>query len=209
MIDYREARSDDIDAIAELMHLAAGGISDFLLSKLVLGLSVTKLIAIALRDDQANFHFSNILVAEMDGKVVGVVHFYPANEHAIPDVMRTFVPKKRLAVFEAFYASKVKDSFYIHAIAVHPKFRNFSIDTDLFKFCKDMAIASGYDYLSAHVWQGNKISLNNLKMAGFVEIEKIAIEPHKLLPYKKGMVLLKSRKLVARKAVETSEEVWS
>lgn len=193
-IEYREARADDSDAIAELMEIAAGGLSDFLLTDLILGMNPRKLIEAALSDENTPFHFSNIIVAEKAGKVIGAVNFYPANQHEIPDIMRSIIPEKRLKVFEPFYNSKVPDSFYIHALAVLPEYRQTSVAIDLFKFCKEMAIASNYEHMSAHVWVDNTSVVNILKAAGFSEVEKIHIKPHRLLPYKKGMVLLKSKK---------------
>ena len=197
-IEYREARADDTNAIAELMEIAAGGLSDFLLTNLILGMNPRELVEAALTDENTPFHFSNIIVAEDAGNVVGAVNFYPANQHGVPDIMRSIVPAKRLAVFEPFYNSKVPDSFYIHALAVSPKYRQSSIAIDLFKFCKEMATTSGYEYMSAHVWADNTSVVNILKMAGFSEVERIHIKPHKLLPYKKGMVLLKSKPLSAQ-----------
>ena len=192
-IEYREANSDDTDAIAQLMEIAAGGLSDFLLTDLILGMKPRELIAAALNDENTPFHYSNVIVAEKIQQIIGAVNFYPANDHAVPDIMRSLIPKKRLAIFEPFYASKVPDSFYIHALAVLPEYRLSSIAIDLFKFCREMAITSGHEYMSAHVWADNTSVVNILKTAGFSEVEKIHIKPHKLLPYKKGMVLLKKK----------------
>lgn len=204
MIDYREARPDDVEEIAELMCMAAGAMGEFVLSRLVSGLNFKELMVSALHDESTTFHYGNVLVATMNTSVVGMAHCYPANQHALPGIIQALVPTKRLAILQPIYDSKVQGSYYVNALAVHPRVRRNSIGSTLFQFCEDMAVALGYDCVSAHIWQSDSGVQNALSKLGYCEVEKVAIKPHKLLPLSKKMVLLKSQQLVASDFLEKS-----
>lgn len=194
-INYRIAQADDIDSITDYMEMASGGITEFLLKDLISNVSPKELIKLALNDDNTPYYYTNVIVAEVDNKIVGATNFYPADQHGVPDIMLSFIPKDRIETLEPFLNSHVDNSLYIHTLAVHPDYRQTAIAMDLCKCCEAIALEAGYEYISAHVWADNTPVVYALKIAGFSVVEQIDIKPHPLLPHNNGMLLLKSQNL--------------
>ena len=194
-IDYRIARAEDIDSITDYMEMASGGITEFLLKDLISNFSPKDLIKLALNDENTPYYYANVIVAEVNNKIVGATNFYPADQHGVPDIMLSFIPTDRIEILAPFLNSRVDNSLYIHTLAVHPDYRQTAIAMDLCKCCEAIALESGYEYISAHVWTDNAPVVTALKIAGFTVVEEIDIKPHPLLPHNNGMVLMKSQNL--------------
>lgn len=190
-IVVRPANLSDVESIVPFIQTAAGGICEFLLADLVPEMSVSELIEMALMDENLTYHYQNVLVAECNKTIIAASNYYKASEHCLPDILRSLISKEKLAIIEPYINSVVKDSMYIHTLAVSEQYRHTPCGIILGKKIEQIAIEKNMRCLSAHVWRDNIPVYQGLKMAGFMEIEDLAIEPHPDLPHIGGMVLLK------------------
>lgn len=197
-IIIRPARLCDIEVIAPYIQMASGGISEFLLTDLVPGMSVSDLIEMALTDENTTYYYQNFLVAECEKKIVAAGNYYPAEAHGLPDIMRSFIAREKLDVIQPYMRSSIKHSMYVNTLAVAPEYRNTFCGLLLAKGIERIAKERGMRCLSAHVWRDNTLVYNGLKMAGFEKVETIDIIEHPDLPHKGGMVLLKGPDFIPR-----------
>ena len=190
-ITIRQARLEDIEAIAPFVQIAGGGIAEYLLTDLIPGLSINETIEMALMDENTTYFYQHFLVAECKQTIIGASNYYPAEQHCLPDIMRSMISKDKLDRIEPYISSKVDHSMYIHTLAVAPAYRYTSCGLALGKKIEQIAKENHYQCLSAHDWRDNKPVYLGLKMAGFKEVQHIPIAEHPDLPYQGGMVLLK------------------
>ncbi|MBA2654717.1 MAG: GNAT family N-acetyltransferase [Gammaproteobacteria bacterium] len=180
-ISYRMGEPDDAYSIAELLHVASCGLSDFLLNNILPNCDIIDLIALGVTDKTASISFSKTVVAEIDKKIVGIANFYPSVEHKIADIMRTFIPEERINHIADLFCDLLPNSMYIHALAVKPEVMKHNIGYRL--LCKVQAFSKleGFDTINAHVSRQNKV-FTSLTHAGFSVHKKIYLAPHLLLP---------------------------
>lgn len=187
----RFAGVDDIQHIVKFVEMASGGITEFLVEDLVGEMTSSDLIEMILNDEATPLYYENFLVAENNGKIIAAANFYSAEEHQLSEVMRTFVEEDKLKIIEPYLNSRVPNSMYIHTLSVDPSYRHIIVGFNLCGKIEKIAQEKGFKSLSAHVWRGNKLVLNALKLLGFKDVEYLSIPNHPLFEYEGGMVLLK------------------
>jgi len=187
----RSARIDDIQHIVKFVEMASGGITHFLVEDLVEEMTSADLIEMILNDETTPLYYENFLVAEDDGKIVAASNFYSAEEHQLSEIMATFIAEEKLKVIEPYLNSRIPNSLYIHTLSVLPSYRHITVGFNLCRKIEKIAQEKSFGSLSAHVWNGNKLVLNALKLLGFVAIQHLNIPNHPLFEYEGGMVLLK------------------
>lgn len=190
-VNIRQARLDDIQQIVPFVRMAAGGISEYLLTDLIEGMSVDDILEMALADENTPYYIENFLVAEKKQSLIAAANFYPAENHHLPDIMQSFITKDKIDVIKPYLDTRVDGSMYIHTLAVLPAYRLSAVGFKLAKNIEKTARDKGYQCLSAHVWRDDKLVFNGLKMAGFEEVERVFIPQNEHIKYKNGMVLLK------------------
>lgn len=189
-INYRMGAPDDAYQIAELLHLASGGISDFLLTDILPNCEILDLIALGVTDKSATISYAKTLVAEKNNQILGLLNFYPVSEHKIPDIMKSFIPMERIEYLSPMFSNLVPDSMYLHALAVKELKASISVATVLILNVIDRARSLGIKKLSAHVWANNDRVLNVLLRKGFEVYDRITFPHHSLLPDRNEMFLL-------------------
>lgn len=189
-VSFRRGVPDDAYQIAELLHIASGGISEFLLHDILPNCEILDLIALGVTDKSATISFSKTLVAEKNKKVQGILNFYPVSEHKIPEIMLTFIPQDRIEHISALFKNLVDDSLYLHAIAVREIPSGHNIGTVLVLKAIEYAKTLGITKLSAHVWSHNSKVLRVLLKKGFEIYDVITLQNHPRLPGQNQMFLL-------------------
>lgn len=189
-INYRAGVPDDAYQIAELLHVASGGMSDFLLHNVLPNCEILDLIALGVTDKSATISYTNTLVAENKDTILGILNYYPVHEHKIPDIMTSFIPADRIEHLAPFFNNVVPESMYLHALAVKEGRGAMSIGTMLILQVMDIAKKLGLARLSAHVWANNSRVLNVLLRKGFQVYDQILFPTHPLLPDRNEMYLL-------------------
>lgn len=189
-IILRPAVLSDINGIIPLIKMASGGLTEFLLDDILVGVPAETFIEMALTDENTTFYYSNIIVAESSRIIIGASNYYPAELHTLPDAMRSFINQDKLNLLQPYFNSRVDDSLYINTLAVLPEYRNTTCGLILGKKIEQIAKNQKKRCLSAHVWRGNKTLYYAMKMAGYKEIEHLDIS-HPSLTYEGGMALLK------------------
>lgn len=189
-IVIRPAVLSDVAQIIPLIKMASGGLSEFLLDDILEGVPADAFIEMALTDENTTYYYTNVLVADSHGKIVGASNYYPAEEHGLFSLMRSFIDKEKLDILEPYFNSRVENSMYINTLAVIPEYRHTACGLILGKKIEKIAQEQKKRCISAHVWKGNKVLFYAMKMAGFKEVEYLDIS-HPSLTYEGGMVLLK------------------
>jgi GNAT superfamily N-acetyltransferase/uncharacterized C2H2 Zn-finger protein len=191
-IIYREGRKEDSRRIAELDNIASDGAIEFLFRDLIPNMSPVQIVASNFESDRSTHSYRNVIVAEHDGKIIGMSLSFPGKYHKITDEMREFFPHDRISHFKHFFSAPVEGSYFIDALCVEKDFRNIGIGTKLIELTKDKARNEGYDSICLLVFRDNTNAQNVYKKNGFKVIEWIDLPSHKLMPHEGGCFLMKA-----------------
>lgn len=134
-----------------------------------------------------NFSYRNVQIAEIDGKVAGMMLAYrlPKAEdaedlQAFPEFVRPLVELEQC----------VPGSFYINMLATYPSYRNRSVGTALMATVDRLAAEAGCSLSSIEVFEQNEGALRLYQRLGYQIRERRKVIPHPCHPYEGDIVLL-------------------
>lgn len=190
-ITYRAAGSEDSVKLAELINMASGGLVEHLFHDLAPQVSSVEILAYGLQSDGRPHSYTNAIVAETEGEVVGMALSYSSDLHGITDEMRKFIPGVRLEHIQDFYAARVENSWYLDAIAVNPEFRGKGIGTELIGLVKAIGWDKGYRTLSLITFADNEPAMRVYRSIGFETVRHVEVLPNQFIDHEGGCLLLK------------------
>ncbi len=187
----RPARKDESHQIAELDSIASSGVVDFLYEGLVPGKRPVEVLGEIISSDEGFYNYANTIVADVGGSVAGAAISYPSRHQGINDEMRRFFPPERLAHLKGIFESRVPDSLYIDALAVHGEFRRRGLAGMLIDAVAERARGLGFSSLSLIVLAENAPARALYAKKGFLHAGDVPLEYHEKLPFRGGSFLLK------------------
>lgn len=187
----RQGKVEDLDLVVHAIIEAGAGVVEFMVKDVIPGMPVDKLVAAAVVDPDSPLHFSNAVVAEVDGGPAGVSLAYASERFGLPTELRVIVPKRRLDHLRSLFASKLEDSFYLHALWVDPTTRGMQVGRGLLDDTAERARKAGYKQLSLHVWADNEVALSLYEGFGFEPMATLPIGTTEQLDHKGGMILMR------------------
>lgn len=171
----RPARREDARRIAELYRDAADGVADYVWSGLALpGESVLDSGERRFARDNENFSWQNCVVAEHEGRIVGICLRYPVYE-ASPPPPPDFDP-----VLRPFAELEMSGSLYLAGVSVEPEHRGRGLGTrfqeEVFAHARGLGLAQ----VSGLIFEGNTVSRRVAERFGRRVVDRRQIVPHPL-----------------------------
>ncbi len=189
---YRRGKIEDCFKIAQGIDRASGGIVEFLFHGLLDGSTAAETMADFLREGVGYETYENAIVAECQGKIVGIVYSYPSKYHGITEETRKFFPKEKLDFLTDFFNSRVENSLFLDSIYVDEQFRGHGVGSKLIALTKEKAKESGYQQLSLMVMNENITARRAYERNNFKIVKHVDVKEHPLIPNKGGIYLLVS-----------------
>lgn len=199
-LKIRKASIDDCKFIAELALMAGEGIPAYFWEQSRKeNQDIIEVGANNLRSETENFSYRNVTIAEVDGKVAGMLLAYklppPGSQDDLneyPEFIRPLIELEQC----------VPDSYYINMIATYPEYRGKSIGTRLMGTVSKLAIEAGCKLISLEVFEQNQGALKLYRHLGYKIIERRRVIPHPCHPYSSGDVIL-----LTKNATETDSQI--
>jgi len=187
-LKIREATLDDCRAIAELALMAGEGIPAYFWEQSRRGRQdIIDVGANNLTSETENFSYRNVTIAEVDGKIAGMLLAYklppPGNLDDLneyPEFIRPLIELEQC----------VPGSYYINMIATYPGFRGKSIGTRLMGTVSESALEAGCKLISVEVFEQNQGALKLYQRLGYEITERRRVVPHSCHPYSGGDIIL-------------------
>ncbi len=189
-VTVRFGENDDSAAITNFIMSAGDGLFEFLLDGILPGIKARELIRMAVTDATSPLVYSNALLAEIDGRPVGLILGYPSEQYGIPPIVETIVPRRRLQHVAEILSSRIDDSWYINSVAVAPEARGCGVARLLLTTAADLAREQGFERLSLHAWADNAAALSLYGSLGFEAVRDIAVAPAERLTHSGTMRLM-------------------
>ena len=180
----RDATPEDSLEIAKLVLIASDGLAEYIWSLYAgPGDDLLEVGASRYQRTGVDYSFENTRIAEVDGRVAGMLLTYGIGElepvsDDVPDVLRPYA------------ALEEPDSLYISDVAIHARFRGQGLGKRLMADAHQIAAAKGYDKLSLIVFERNTFAHGLYIRLGFEERDRRAIVPHPCLNYEDGDAIM-------------------
>ena len=189
----RPAQVADIPHLARALMSASGGLTEAVYEGAIPGRSTDLIVEHLFSRPNATTSFTNCLVAESEGRVLGSIHAFPMNDMG-GDPADPLVSGDRLYLYTPFEQMHADGSFYIMAVAVYPEFRGAGIGRRLIAEAEAAAKARGFGETSLNVFAENRGALKLYESLGYEERARQPAVGHERLRYG-GDCLLMTRAL--------------
>jgi len=186
-VTFRAATRQDSRRIAELFSISSDGVVDYVWMNLQTeypGLEPVEIGAVRYASEEGNFSYTNCVVAEWEGEVIGQLCTYPVEANAEePD-------EPVDSVLEPYVRLEIPDTLYISSLAVFDGFRGRGLGTQMLAIARDQARERSIDTLSLLVFEQNAGAVKLYEREGFREVDRAPVVPHPLIHHTGDVVLM-------------------
>ncbi len=165
----RPAKRDDARVLAEFIDMASEGLSSHLWAQMAEpGETVWHVGERRARREEGGFSYRNARIAEVGGAPAGGLVGYPLPDEPVeigPDLPPMFVPFQELENLAC-------GSWYLNALAVHPRYRGHGLGRRLLDAAEKVARDQGCERLSLILFDRNNRARRLYERSGHREIAR-------------------------------------
>lgn len=184
----RSARKEDARALAQLIDIAGEGFGTYLWAQAAApGENALDVGTRRARREEGGFSYRNAVVAEIDGKIAGLLLGYrlaspydPGDLAALPAMVRPLVELE----------SHASASWYVNALAAFPEYRNHGLGTRLLAEADRIAREARAPALSLIVADQNEGAKRLYLRTGYREVARRPLVPFPGLGHTGDWVLM-------------------
>ena len=175
-MSFRPATKADCRKIAALYSISSDGVADYIWTCLAApGQEILDVGQQRYERDGTAFSYENCTIAEIDGKVAGMLVAFPM--HVDADRSDDDIDP----VLEPYADLEEDNSYYVCGIAFFAEFRGRGLGTRLMALAEDHARDKGFRKLSLIVFEQNQGAKKLYNRLGFRETLRRPIYPHPLI----------------------------
>ena len=188
----RPAHKEDCTDIARLFLTSSDGLAAYIWSRFAKAANVEEASLIEIgaaryARDGVEFSYSNCVIAERNGRIVGMLHGFPMQAPDGPPEAESD------PVLRPYSELEDLGSFYVSGIAVYEPYRGRGIGTALIGAAHRQATFLGCPRISLICFDANRGARNFYSRLGFAELARRPIHPHPTLHYVHGDAVLLAR----------------
>lgn len=187
-IRFREGELDDCDVLAQLINDSAEGAVEYLLAD-VSQQSALEVMS-AMLAHEVFYSYANTVVAEADGKVVGMVLSFPATGLRMDEQLANHYAVEKVQYINYFVENKIPNCWHLDALCVHQDYRNHGIGGRLLDAVKLKAIECAYPSVGVYVFATNINAYRFYQRHGFEFRKDVNVTEHEFLRDKQKLRLL-------------------
>jgi ribosomal protein S18 acetylase RimI-like enzyme len=177
-LKIRGAVKKDANKAVELIHIAITDIAEQLTGQTKKE-NIQKTLSQFFRGDNNRLSYQNIIVADILGKIAGIIITYPGEKATrLDEPILKRLRKKRRNEEIHFDKEANENDFYIDTLCVNDLFRGYGIGTMLLKDAEKMAIEKGYSRVSLNVAHDNQMAKKLYERVGYSKEKVIQINKH-------------------------------
>lgn len=179
MFTFRTATQDDAEQIADIIISTGAGIVEHLLDGLVPDLTASMILATALIQREGPYNTDNVIRSLQGDRIAALLFSYPSSEHAVPPLMESMLPAKRLEAVRPILERSVPDSLYINSVWIAETYRGQGYGEALMIEAANRCMAFGLKRISLFCWNDNESAMRFYARKGFTLYEHL---PSELIP---------------------------
>jgi len=186
----RPATAADARHIAELIAISSDGVALIDWSEQAAaqeGVSPLDLGTAAYAGDAGDYSYRNCVVAEVDGRVAGVLLTFATAERALPAPPP---PYDGSDVYAPYRYLEAPGTWYVCGVALYPEFRGRGIGSHLMALAETQARERGFDRVSLVAFEENAGSVRLYERLGYAVVDRAPVVPHPLIHVRGDALLM-------------------
>ena len=190
-VTFRAATKEDSRKIAELFSISSDGVVDYVWMTLASeypGLEPVEIGAVRYAREEGNSSYTNCVLAELDGEVIGQLCTYPVEASSVEEHNEAVDP-----VLEPYGRLGIPGTLYISSLALFEGFRGVGLGTQLLSIARDLARERDIGALSLLVFEQNIGAVGLYRREGFREVDRAQVVPHPLIRHTGDVILMSAQ----------------
>lgn len=176
-VQFRPACKEDCRLIAQLYSMATDGVADYIWSTLAeAGEDILDVGTRRYMREDIPFSYKNCIVADLNGKVIGMLVSYPIilEKNNVDDskIDPVLLPYQKL---------EEDQSYYICGVAFFPEYRGKGLGTKFLQIAEQKAKEAGLKKLSLIVFEQNSGAKKLYERYHYKVVARAPVVPHKLI----------------------------
>ena len=172
---FRPAQRADAREIARLFQISSEGGADYIWSLIAQpGEALLDVGAARYAREGVNFSYENCLIAEAEGRVIGMMHSYVMHEDPSPEPVTD-------PVLAPYADMEVPDTLYISSLALHEGWRSQGLGQAFLKHAQQRCEELGLKGLSLIDYASNTGARRFYERHGFEIVKTCTIVPHPMI----------------------------
>jgi ribosomal protein S18 acetylase RimI-like enzyme len=187
----RSARRDESGLIAELFEISSDGVASYIWSTLQADYPGLPLLEIGRRRyerEKTAFSYQNCLMADGQGRVLGMMHAYPVAPRSDAEP----APQPVDPILTPYAELEAPGTLYIAGIAVWPDCRGQGVGTRFLAAARERARDLKLRELSLLCFAGNNGARRLYERAGFVVADWRPVVPHPMIRHTGDVLLMQA-----------------
>ena len=162
---FRKANAGELRGAAAIIHAVSDGVTDALAGGLPI--NPAEALSLAFMMKMGCFSLENITVAELDGKMAGMLFAYPGAQHHLPAAAVPYLNRRSRERLASFFSAVDLSALHVNTLWVDEEFRSCGIGRALLRKAREIARSRGLDRLGLFVWPENDRALAFYRKNGF------------------------------------------
>lgn len=172
----RTATRDDLETVAKVIAEVSEGVTDTLFQGVIASMPPEKVLELVFSRSIGTYTPENVILAEVDGRVAGLLFCYAAEAQQVPGEMRVFLKDERIRAVEPVLTAKVENALWVNTLWVSESLRGAHLGALLIKFARKTALDRGLSAVGLFCWADNEAARRFYLREGFVAMREIQPE---------------------------------
>lgn len=174
-LNLRYATADDLTLVSRVVTEVSEGIVECLFSGLLPMQEAADVLSLAFGRSVAPYVPENVILAEVQNQVAGLLFSYDAKEQQIPVLMENFLTAKRIDPVREVLTATEENSLWVNTLWVNPDFRGRGLAQLLLECAADKAREMNLTKLALHAFAENEAALRLYQKAGFEAVRNVTM----------------------------------
>ena len=163
----RRAAPADAGTIAAIVTEVADGLVEEFLGGIKPALGGSDILALVFGRGEGVYHTENVVLAENNGEILGLLFAYPSARQEVPDLARHYLPSARLRRLGDILTASVPETLWINTLWVAENSRNLGLGGCLLEVAEDWAEQKALKGVSLYAWAAARKALAFYEHSGF------------------------------------------
>lgn len=172
-LNLRYAEDDDLDLVSRVVTDVSEGIVETLFAGLLPTMPASAVLRLAFGRKVAPYVTHNVILAQVEDSVAGMLFAYDAKEQQVPQLMENFLASARIDAVREVLTAQVDNALWVNTLWVNPDFRGRGLAQFLLACAADKAQDEGFQKLALHAFADNEAALKLYQKSGFQVVRSV------------------------------------
>ena len=154
-LQLRNASDDDVEPLADIIEEVSDGIVSELFDDVFPGMSSKEILRLVIGKNVTPYSLDNMVIAEVNGEIAGLLFAYPGSQQVIPELMHAFIAAEKIQSVKGLLTAGTASDLWVNTLWVAPRYRGQGLSELLINYAVNWAAHLELQGVALHCWADN------------------------------------------------------